>query len=121
MMLLTETEIKMLGETILEALDAKIAPIIEKVEKIERQERIGQPELENFRESLRPDFQAIGGDITRAIGALTTFKDDTGKKFNVTAKLIESAMNALEQTTRAKKCEDDVKGLALLKGVANNE
>ena len=38
------------------------------------------------------------------------------KKFAVAGRLVESAMNALEQTSPAKKCEDDLKGLALLKG-----
>ena len=37
-------------------------------------------------------------------------------KFAVAGRLVESAMNALEQTSSAKKCEDNLKGIALLKG-----
>jgi len=37
------------------------------------------------------------------------------KKFEVTAKLIDSVMVAIEKTSSAKKCDDDLKGLEYLK------
>lgn len=43
-------------------------------------------------------------------------KADMEKKFVVTAKFIESAMDAIEKTSPAKKCEADIKGLKLLRG-----
>jgi len=43
-------------------------------------------------------------------------KADLEKKFLVTARLIESVMNAVEKTSSAKKCEADIKGIQLLKG-----
>lgn len=107
----------MWGETILEAIttniDAKVSPLIEKVERIEKLDRVSQADLQNLDENLKAYLQAA------SCTGLKGFIDATGKKFRVTAKLIESTMNALEQTTRAKKCEDDVKGLALLKGEEN--
>ena len=107
----------MLGETILEAIttniDAKMSPLIEKVERIEKLDRVSQADLQNLHKTLKKDLQ------TASCSHLQTFIDAAGKKFRVTAKLIESTMDVLEQTTRAKKCEDDVKGLALLKGEEN--
>lgn len=110
MLLLTEKEIRMLGETILEAIDTKVSPLIEKVERIEKLDRVSHADLQNLHETLKADLQAA------SCTDLKGFIDDTGRKFHVTGKLIESTMNALEQTTRAKKCEDDVKGIAVLKG-----
>ena len=47
---------------------------------------------------------------------ITELKADLDKKFLVTARLIESVMNAVEKTSSAKKCEADIKGIQLLKG-----
>jgi hypothetical protein len=43
-------------------------------------------------------------------------KADVEKKFLVTARLIESVMNAVEKISPARKCEADIKGIQLLKG-----
>jgi hypothetical protein len=116
MLLLTEKEIKMLGETILEAIDTKVSPIIEKIERIEKPDQVSQADLENFRASLKADFQAVGSDITNTIQALTTLKDDIGKKFHVAAKTIGSIMLVLRKQSGANICDKDIKGLALLMG-----
>jgi hypothetical protein len=47
---------------------------------------------------------------------LEQLKAEMDKKFLVTAKLIESVMDAVEKTSSAKKCEADIKGIQLLKG-----
>lgn len=47
---------------------------------------------------------------------LEQLKAEMDKKFLVTAKLIESVMNAVEKISPAKKCEADIKGIKLLKG-----
>jgi hypothetical protein len=108
MLLLTEKEIKMLGETILEAIDAKVSPLIEKVERIEKLDRVSQADLQNLHETLKTDLQAASCDD------LKTFMGDTGKKFRVTAKIIGPLMRVLRKQSSANVCDKDIKGLALL-------
>lgn len=48
-------------------------------------------------------------------------KAETEKKFEVTAKLIESVMDAVEKISPARKCEADKKGIQLLKGELKQE
>jgi hypothetical protein len=108
MLLLTEKEIKMLGETILEAIDAKVSPLIEKVERIEKLNPVSQTDLQNLHETLKTDLQAASCDD------LKTFMDDTGKKFHVTAKIIGPLMRVLRKQLNANVCDKDIKGLALL-------
>jgi hypothetical protein len=109
---------KEMADAILEAIESKLSPLREKIEIIEKlgSDRVSQADLDNFRKSLETDFQAVGTDIDNTIEALRIFENDTGKKFHVTGKLFQSTMDALQQTTSAKKCEDDIKGIALLKG-----
>lgn len=116
MMLLTKTDVEILAESILEVIDTKLAPLIEKVAKIERQERIGQPELEVFRESLKPNFQIVSSDITKTIEALAALKNETGKKFHITAKILVPLMWVLRKESGADICAADIEGLAFLMG-----
>jgi hypothetical protein len=53
---------------------------------------------------------------TPSCETLIELKADVEKKFLVTARLIESVMDAVEKTSSAKKCEADRKGIQLLKG-----
>jgi ribosomal protein S13 len=47
---------------------------------------------------------------------LEQLKAEMEKKFVVTARLIESVMDAVEKISSARKCVDDIKGIQLLKG-----
>jgi hypothetical protein len=114
MMLLTKKEAQILGENVLEAIDAKVAPIIEKIETLKDQ--VSQADLENFRESLKADFQAVDSDITNTIGTLATLKDDIDKKFHIAAKIIVPIIHILRKQSGANVCDKDIKGLALLLG-----
>ncbi len=114
--MLTENEIKILAETILEVIETKLSPLKEKVERIEKEkpDRVSQADLENFRGSLKADFETVGSDITNTIGSLTTLKDDTGKKFHVAAKVIGPMILILRKKLGANVCDKDIQGLALL-------
>lgn len=98
----------MLGETILEVIDAKVSPLIEKVERIEKLDRVSQADLQNLHETLEADFRAV------YCNDLKPFMDDTGKKFHVTAKIIGPLMRVLKKQSGANVCDKDIKGLALL-------
>jgi chromosome segregation ATPase len=56
------------------------------------------------------------GEVNQALKQIDKKLTETDQKFGITGKLIESAMNAIEQTGSAEKCEDDLKGIAVLKG-----
>lgn len=107
-LLLTEKEIKMLGETILEAIDTKVCPLIEKVERIEKLDQVSQADLQNLRETLKTDLQAT------CSATLKGFIDDTSKKLHVTGKIMGSLMRVLRKISSANVCDKDIKGLALL-------
>lgn len=101
---------KEMGEAILEAIELKLSPIREKVEKIASLERVTQADLDNLQKSLKADLQAA------RCADLELFKDDTGKKFHVAAKIIGPLMRVLRKQLGANVCDKDIKGLALLMG-----
>lgn len=53
---------------------------------------------------------------TSSCETVMELKADVEKKFLVTARLIESVMDAVEKISPARKCEADKKGIQLLKG-----
>jgi len=53
---------------------------------------------------------------TSSCALVMELKADLDKKFVVTARLIESVMDAVEKISPARKCEADMKGIQLLKG-----
>lgn len=98
----------MLGETILECIETKVSPLIEKVERIEKLDRVSQTDLEKLHETLKADLQAA------SCSHLQTFTADTEKKFHVTAKIIAPLMRVLRKELSANVCAKDIKGLGLL-------
>jgi hypothetical protein len=90
-----------MADVIKEYVDQQIAPLREELDQLE----LSCKTLEYLNRSP---------GLSHA--ELENFKNDVGKKFHVTAKLIESAMNALEKISAARKCEADIKGIAVLKG-----
>jgi len=60
------------------------------------------------------------GEVNQALKQIDKKLTETDQKFGITGKLIESAMNAIEETSSAKKCEYDLKGIAVLKGEEKN-
>jgi hypothetical protein len=88
-----------------EDLDAELKPILE----ITKESASGVKDFQQWREKFR-DWQ------TSKFACLDAKLKEIDHKFVVTGKLIDSAMGALEHISSAKKCDDDRKGLALLRG-----
>lgn len=102
-----------MGKAVLEIIDLKLSPILEKLEKLERMEFSSREDFGKSclatREKDAQVFSADKANFDRKFA-------DVEKKFLVTARLIESVMDAVEKTSPAKKCEADKKGIQLLKG-----
>jgi hypothetical protein len=94
-----------MSKAVLEVIDVKLSPILEKFEKTDSDIK----ELNDWRADVRAWLDDWRADIDRKFA-------DMEKKFVVTARLIESVMDAVEKTSSAKKCEADIKGIQLLKG-----
>lgn len=99
-----------MSKAVLETIDAKLSPILEKLQNIES---LRKEDFEKLCLSTREkDGQALNtwkGDLERKLA-------DLDQKIVVVARLIESVMDAVEKTTSARKCEADIKGIKLLKG-----
>jgi len=93
---------KEMATAIRELLEQELAPIREKLQKIEP---ISKEDLDEMCASFQKD-----------LSWLVDWKADIERKFVITGKLIDSVMTAVEKTSSAKKCEDDLKGLRILKG-----
>jgi len=93
-----------MSKAVLEVIDAKLSPISERLNKIEKSIEIHE------------EIYVSKTDLELIRGLLMELKADVNKEFLVTAKLIESVMDAVEKTSSAKKCEADIKGIQLLKG-----
>jgi len=102
-----------MGKAVLEIIDLKLSPILERLEKLERMEFLSR---EDFGKSClatgEKDAQVFSADKAN----LDRKFADVEKKFLVTARLIESVMDTVEKISPAKKCEADIKGIQLLKG-----
>jgi len=102
-----------MSKAVLEFIDLKLSPVLERLEKFERMEFSGKEDFEKSclatREKDAQVFSADKANLDRKFA-------DVEKKFLVTARLIESVMDAVEKTSPAKKCEADIKGIQLLKG-----
>lgn len=99
-----------MSKAVLEIIDAKLSPILEKLQKMES---LTREDFERFCLSIREkDGQSLNtwkADLDKKFAELD-------KKFVVVARLIESVMDGVEKTTSARKCEADIKGIKLLKG-----
>ena len=93
-----------MSKAVLETIDAKLSPISERLDKIEKSIEVHE------------EICVSKTDLEHIRGLVMELKADVNKKFVVTARLIESVMDAVEKTSSAKKCEDDIKGIQLLKG-----
>jgi hypothetical protein len=70
----------------------------------------------NLQENIQTSFTSKLAEVNQALKQLEKKLSEANQKFVISGKLIESVMSAVEETTSAKKCEDDVKGIAILKG-----
>ena len=73
-------------------------------------------EIVTWKNKMRSWFDSSFAEVNKALKQIEEKFVEANQKFVITGKLIESAMNAIEETTSATKCEDDLKGLAVLKG-----
>lgn len=94
-----------MSKAVLEFIDLKLSPILEKLEKSESYLKA----LNDWRAELRTWLDNWRADLDSKTA-------DVEKKFLVTARLIESVMNTVEKISPARKCEADIKGIQLLKG-----
>ena len=65
--------------------------------------------LVTLQDKIQACFNSSFADVNKKLS-------EANQKFVIAGKLIESVMDAVEENGFAKKCEDDHKGLAILKG-----
>lgn len=96
---------KEMAEAVLEAIDLRLKPIKDGLEAVQ-----------GSVEALRKDLAMQKAVMNKNADIDTQNKALLEKKFVVTARLFESIVDGLEKVTNLRKCDDDVKGIKLLKG-----
>ena len=92
-----------------DAISQKIADGLKPIcEKLESQQTIRQSEIDSL-VSWRDDVRKW----------LKDWRAEVDLKFAVVAKFLENHIDVLEKNTFAERCEDDIKGLKLLRGESN--
>lgn len=89
-------------DTISQKVANELKPICE---KLESQQTISQSEIESL--------VSWKGDVCKW---LNDWRAEVDRKFVMIANFLENHIKILEETTSAEKCEDDIKGLKLLRG-----
>lgn len=109
-----------MSKAVLEIIDLKLSPILEKLEKIEAELLPIRGKLE----SLEPiDLSSIREDVNKLKGLLEGPQkcpkleqfEALNEKFKVVANFLENHVYLLVKTEGANPCADDITGLAVLR------